>query len=445
MASKGSTTELKRVLGFKELLSTAIGQIIGAGIMTLLGVGIALTGRSVPIAFIIAAVIIVANTIPMIVVLATVRVRGGTYTMTAMLAGEKLAGASIILYILTNVSMGMYGISFADYFIPFFGIGNTKVVAITVLTIFFIINIVGVDIMAKFQNLIVIFMCVALGLLAAFGVSQVDPAYMTTDFMIDGMGGLLKASGLLTFAVGGANVIGNLSGEAKNPKRDIPLAIIISTLLVAVLYAFISVVAAGVLPVSEVAGKPLTLVAEAVLPKPVFAFFMVAGAMFALASTLNAQYAWAPKPVMQACDDGWLPQKLAYLHPRFKTPVILMGILYGIAVLCVVSGLDISILGNICLVANNAMLLLINAFVWKLPQIVPEEWEKSSYKMSKGALWFVTIIGTAGSIFTIILNAVQLSIPLLIANVVAIIVSLLFGHFRFKSGKVQMEVSYEMD
>ena len=50
MAKQGSSTkQLKQTLGFWDLMSTAIGQIIGAGIMTLLGSAIALTGRSVPI------------------------------------------------------------------------------------------------------------------------------------------------------------------------------------------------------------------------------------------------------------------------------------------------------------------------------------------------------------------------------------------------------------
>lgn len=53
----GSTTKLKRCLGFWDLMSAAIGQIIGAGIMTLLGAALAMTGRSVPFAFMIAATI----------------------------------------------------------------------------------------------------------------------------------------------------------------------------------------------------------------------------------------------------------------------------------------------------------------------------------------------------------------------------------------------------
>ena len=443
MENGSSTKELKRVLGFWDLFSTAVGQIIGAGIMTLLGAAIAMTGRSVPLAFIIAAVLTVLSIIPMVIIAGTIRVRGGQYTMVGLLAGEKMAGVFVLLFIASNVSMAMYGISFSNYFIPFFGVGTTKIVAIGVLTVFFLLNIVGIDKMAKFQNIIVLLMCVALGLLAVFGFGKVSPDYFSEDFYTDGVMGLLKASGLLTFAVGGAFVIVNLSAEAKKPTRDIPIAIITSTLLVAVLYAAIGIVAAGVLPVSQVAGQSLNLIAEHVLPKAVYAFFMVCGAMFALISTINAQYAWATKPIMQACDDGWLPKKLAYLHPKYKTPVILLSILYVIAVVSIISGLDISVLGNLSLISTNLIYVLINAFLWKLPKVAENEWKVSSFRLSGGAMNAVVFLSTAAAIVNVYLNAIQLSMPLIIGNIVLVALAFVYSIWRVNSNQVKMEISYE--
>lgn len=439
----GSTTQLKQVLGFKELLSTAIGQIIGAGIMTLMGAAIALTGRSVPIAFLISFVLVMATNIPLIIISGTVRVRGGQYTMVGMLAGKEMSGFFVVMHILGNVSLAMYGLSFAQYFIAFFGVGTTKIIAIVVLTIFFLINLIGVDVMAKFQNIIVVLMCVALGLFAAFGLGEVSPDYLTEDFLTNGAFGLFQAAGLLVFAVGGSYVITNLSAEAKNPTRDIPLAMIISTLIVVVLYALVGVVASGVLPVEQVAGQTLDAVARTVLPYPIYAFFMVAGAMFALVSTLNAQYAWAPKPVMQACDDGWLPKKLAYLHPKFKTPVVLITILYAFGVLCVISGLNVSILGNLTTISVSLISLIISALLWRLPKVVGSAWDKSKFKVSPSVLRVFSVISSIACIFNVFLNASQLSRPLLIASAVVIVAGLLLAYFRGKSSKVHMEISYE--
>jgi APA family basic amino acid/polyamine antiporter len=52
-----STKDLKRVLGLRDLMGAAVGQIIGAGIMSLMGVAIAMTGRSAMSSFMIAEVL----------------------------------------------------------------------------------------------------------------------------------------------------------------------------------------------------------------------------------------------------------------------------------------------------------------------------------------------------------------------------------------------------
>lgn len=64
--------------------------------------------------------------------------------------------------------------------------------------------------------------------------------------------------------------------------------------------------------------------AKEILPSVLYVFFVVGGAMFALVSTLNSQLAWATKPVMQACVDGWFPKKLALLHPKYKLQYIFL-------------------------------------------------------------------------------------------------------------------------
>lgn len=440
-SSGGSTKQLKQVLGFWDLMGASIGQIIGAGIMTLLGSALAMTGRSVPLALGVAALITIAQFLPMLFISGTVCLRGGRYTMVAMLAGEKLAGAYSIIYIFSNLSLSMYALSFASYFVSLFGIGNEKIIALVLLTLFMVLNCLGIDKFAKVQNIIVACLIIALGLFAAVGVTKIAPGYFAPEtFMTDGMLGLLQAGGLLSFATGGATCIIDLSAEAKNPTRDIPLVIITSTLAVAALYAVIGVVAGGVLPLQQVAGQNLSLVAKTILAKPLYVFFMVCGAGFALVSTLNSQMAWAPKPTMQACDDGWLPAGLAKLN-KHNSPVIILGVLYVIAFICISTGLSVSVLGNMCLVAGNATILMICAFTWKLPKVCPEYWADSKFKCSDGMLKLVSVIGTLGCAFNIWLNFTRLSRTLQIINLVVIFVALVFGAVRSKHA--HMEISYE--
>ena len=143
---------------------------------------------------------------------------------------------------------------------------------------------------------------------------------------------------LLTWATAGGIDMVNLSAEAKNPTKDLPQVIMVSTIAIAVFYALIGVVAAGVLPVSVTADQPLDIVAKEIFPNALFLFFVIGGALLALSTTLNATFAWITKPVLQACNDGWLPQKLGYIHPKFKTPMFILVLFYIIGLIPIISG-----------------------------------------------------------------------------------------------------------
>ena len=258
-----STKDLARVLGKKELMGIAIGQIIGAGIMSMMGVAIAMTGRSANLAFMLSAVFTMCTFFPSIFITSCIRMRGGMYTQMAIFAGDKFAGYYSVVYFITNMSLAMYALSFAEYALALLPSGGSeKVIALIVGTLFFILNYFGVDLMAKIQNLLVIVLVLSLAMFAVFGLPSVDLAnyFSNADglFLSDGITGFLTATAYLGFATGGATVILGVSAECKNPTKDIPFVIIVSTVGVAILYGFVATVASGVLPVPEVANQPLT-------------------------------------------------------------------------------------------------------------------------------------------------------------------------------------------
>ena len=110
-----STKDLARTLGKKELMGIAIGQIIGAGIMSMMGVAIAMTGRSANLAFMLSALFTMCTFFPSIFITSCIRMRGGFYTQMAIFAGDKFAGYYSVVYFITNMSLAMYALSFAQY------------------------------------------------------------------------------------------------------------------------------------------------------------------------------------------------------------------------------------------------------------------------------------------------------------------------------------------
>lgn len=442
MSTNVSTKDLRKSLGRKELFSVAVGQIIGAGIMALTGVAIAKTGRSANLAFMLAAVTVIAYTIPMIFLTSSVRLRGGTYTQAAVFVSEKFAGMYIIIYIVANISIAMYAISFADYFFALVPGIPPKLVSIVVLTIVFIINFFGVKGAAKLQSLMVIILAAALAAFVGFGVSKIQPGYFQNPgFMTNGIKGLLTAMALLTFATGGASVILNLSAEAKNAKKDIPFVLIVSTLAVAGIYAFMSTVAAGVLPVEQVAGKPLTLVAETILPTWLYVFFIVGGAMFALITTLNATVSWVTKPIMQACVDNWFPQSLAKLHPKYNTPYKLLIMFYIVGLIPIITGFDIEYIANFALLLNYAAMFIIAIGCLRLPKLFQNQWENSPFHVNKFLFYLLNVLSICVLALQTFLMAANLDKIGLIGNIAVMLFAVVFGIVRSK--KVNMEVSVE--
>ena len=443
-----STKDLARTLGKKELMGIAIGQIIGAGIMSMMGVAIAMTGRSANLAFMLSAVFTMCTFFPSIFITSCIRMRGGMYTQMAIFAGDKWAGYYSVVYFITNMSLAMYALSFAQYAIALLPSGGSeKVIALVVGTAFFVLNYFGIDLMAKIQNLLVVVLVLSLSMFAVFGLPSVDLAnyFSNADglFLTDGITGFLTATAFLGFATGGATVILGVSAECKNPTKDIPFVIIVSTVSVAILYGLVATTASGVLPVPEVANQPLTLVAAEILPRPLYIFFIVGGAMFALATTLNSQIMSCTKPVMQSCEDGWFPQSLASLS-KYKTPWKILIIYYFILVVPILADLNIAQISSIVQILGYLNNLVLTITAMKLPKMFPEAWEKSQFHVPTPVFNTLMIITCAALLVQASFMLKSMTLQLIIFNVAVMAAGFIWAFYRTGTGKAKPTVSYEM-
>ncbi|MGL4864206.1 MAG: APC family permease [Clostridium sp.] len=441
-----STKDLKRVLGKTDLMGIAVGQIIGAGVMSLTGVAIAMTGRSSNFAFLVSTLFVLAAAIPLVFVNSCIRMRGGAYTQTSIFLGKKWSGFYIVQYIVGSISISMFAISLAQYILTFIPNASEKVVSMAVLTLFFGINYFGISGAAKIQKMMVFILISALIIFAGFGIFKIQPGYFNQpEFMTNGVMGILQTAALLVFATGGAEVIVDVGAEAKNPKRDIPQVVIISTLAVAVLYGVMCTVAAGVLPVEQVANKTLSAVAEHILPRPLFIYFVVCGAIFATATTLNAKIGTCTKPVLQACSDGWFPRQLATLHPKYKTPTYLLGVFYVVGALPILFGFSIGTIASTVVLLAYGFKIILAYKVLDLPKLFPNEWEKSPYRVSPLMLKVLIAISVSGISFQCYLLAAKAGINQLIGTGIVFLVALLYANFRFSHAEDFIEVSYETE
>ncbi|PTI46213.1 amino acid transporter [Staphylococcus xylosus] len=417
-------TNLKKVLGFTDILGIAIGQIIGAGVMSLTGIGIQMTGSGITPAFILSAVITLLTMFPIAILGSTLPTTGGMYQYTSRLLSPKTGIFWLMLFMFLQITLSLYALSFAQYLEGLFPGVPVRTVAFLLLTILFIVNIVGIKSASIIGNLMVITLIIALSCFIIFGMPHVNfGVFNSSSMWPDGFTGFFTAVGLVSFATGGAQVVAELGGEMKNPKRDIPIVIIVATIFVGILYAFIASIAVGVLPIPEVAGRPLTSVAKEILPTPIFIFFMIGGAMFALATTLNSTFTWVTKSLLIAIHDGYLPKALGHVNKRFGTPHWLLLIFYIIGALPIVTGMSLNVVAQL----GTGISLIVFAFpalaVTQLPKKYPEAYKQSPFKVPYPVLIVIAITAIVVLLYQSYLLISDLKIGYMIGTLIYILIS----------------------
>lgn len=444
MASEES--KLKKVLGLGDVMSIGIGQVIGAGVMALTGIAIGMTGSGVTLAFIISSIFTLFMVLPIAVMGSAIPTTGGLYRYTSRLLSPRIGFFWLTLFILANITLAMYAISFAEYVQGLVPAAPLKMVAFVLFTVFFIANLVGVQFAALVEKVMVVVLLLALIVFVGWGMPEVNYTVFNTGEMFPGgFVGFFMAVGLLSFATGGAQVVAELGGEMKRPGRDIPLTIIVATLGVGVLYAFMATIAVGVLPIADVANQPLTDVAKAILPQPLFVFFMVGGAMFALATTLNATLSWVTKGIMIACEDGWLPKSLGKVNKKYGTPHWLLTIFYIIGVIPIITGMPLAIIASL----GTGVFLLANIIpiiaATKLPKKYPERYKAAPFKIPPKTLNVVVYIGVALLLFQGYLLISSLSYKIIIGAIAYMVVSALYVIIVGKKRKFNKNLGFEVD
>ncbi|PTI84075.1 amino acid transporter [Staphylococcus xylosus] len=417
-------TNLKKVLGLTDVLGIAIGQIIGAGVMSLTGIGIQMTGSGITPAFILSAVITLLTMFPIAILGSTLPTTGGMYQYTSRLLSPKTGIFWLMLFMFLQITLSLYALSFAQYLEGLFPGVPVRTVAFLLLTILFIVNIIGIKSASIIGNLMVITLIVALSCFIIFGMPHIHFGVFNSSSMFpDGFTGFFTAVGLVSFATGGAQVVAELGGEMKNPKRDIPIVIIVATIFVGILYAFIGSIAVGVLPIPEVAGRPLTSVAKEILPVPIFIFFMIGGAMFALATTLNSTFTWVTKSLLIAIHDGYLPKALGHVNKRFGTPHWLLLLFYIIGALPIVTGMSLNVVAQL----GTGISLIVFAFpalaVTQLPKKYPEAYKQSPFKVPYPVLIIIAITAIIVLLYQSYLLISDLKMGYMIGTLIYILLS----------------------
>lgn len=433
-------------LTLKDLTSLAAGQVIGAGVVTLVGQAIGVTGRSVWLAYATAILMGFCIILPYILLSSMIRVKGGNYTLVATVLGNKSGGMYGMAFILNILACGMFGLAMGFYLQSILPWVPVKPAAVITVTLFWLANIAGMKFISKIQNIMTICLISGLGLFIVMGLFKLQPGtfnFSSPDFFTNGSDGFLKAVLMLVFSCTGHAFVVSYSKEARNPKRDVPLAIIFATIIILLLYTTIAIVASGILPIKEVAGRPLTDVAKDIMSRPLAFAFVVGGPIMALATTLNSSFGAFSRPFLQMTNDGWFPKSWTKLT-KDGSPYLILTVLYALAILPILLGLNIqSIVGNVVFIGRFADLLAISAVIL-IPSRLPDAWENRYFRISKPVFYALMILSMCTALFCIGLSMRSITKMQVIVTIVMFIIFGIYLTVREKTGSVKMEKSYEL-
>lgn len=176
-----------------------------------------------------------------------------------------------------------------------------------------IVNIFGVNVSKFVNNLITISKLVPLALFIAIGIFFINGANFTPVFPQDTYvdGSFAQAAVLLFFAYTGFEVIAIAAEDMKNPKKNLPRAIIMCMLLVSVLYMAILAVSIGVLGSDLANTKAPVQDAFNVIVGPIGMYVVLVGTLISMGGINFAEAYYAPRVATSMAEDGMLPSALA--------------------------------------------------------------------------------------------------------------------------------------
>jgi amino acid transporter len=244
------------------------------------------------------------------------------------------------LAIIRAAAVGAIATTFAEYLLRVLGYDPSRApydgwvhyVAAAAIALIAGLNYIGVRWGSLVQNvtavakyfglLFIVLAAIAIGLPTTGG--HFTPVAPAGSFSIAPFGLALVS---VLWAYDGWADLAFISGEVKDPERNLPRALIIGTLAVIVIYLLANVAYLGVMSVDDVRHSKLVAADVALrLVGPAGVTFVAITVMLSTLGTLNGSILTNPRVFFAMAADGLLFRKIAAVHPRFQTPYVAIGL-----------------------------------------------------------------------------------------------------------------------
>lgn len=330
---------LLRNMGFWQIWAIGVGAVVGDGIFLYLGQGVQAAGPSALLAF------LIAGLLQMFIMVAMGEISVGMPDAGAMsvwverymgkfwglMSGLTFSVGWVVLGGSISVALGR----FVAYWAPIGDLDLSTVIwAAIFFTIFVIMNIAGAAIAGIGQLILVLMLVGIMVIFAVWGIFKGISLENFSPFMPNGFGGFSSCIPIATFAYMGAACICTAGSECKKP-TDLGRALVWSSLTFIIVYCLALFVVLGTINWQEASlDVSLFTVAAETIWGPVGGSILNFAAWLAAATCLIMGTIYTPSRIFYAmAKEGYMPKIFAKVHPKTKTPVSGIIVIWIIGIL----------------------------------------------------------------------------------------------------------------
>lgn len=476
---------LARTLGARSLVALGIGAIIGAGLFSITGGAAAdNAGPAVTISFVIAAIACAFAGLCYAEFASMIPVAGSAYTYSYATMGEFIAwiigwdlvleyavGAATVsiswsrylvklldgmgLHLPTSLTMSPFDSVTLSNGVTESGIINLPAIFIVVLMSLLLIR--GTKESAKVNAVIVALKVLVVLTFIALGWGFINSEnytpYIPTntgDFGSFGWSGIVRAAGIIFFAYIGFDAVSTAAQEAKNPKRDMPIGILVSLAICTVLYILFAHVMTGVANYTEFQGADgIAPVAVAIdhmgtigadgIVVPAYPWLnkaIIIAILAGYSSVIMVMLMGQSRVFFSMSKDGLLPKVFSSVHPKFKTPSK-SNLLFMLFVSLFAAFVPARVVGEMTSIGTLLAFVLVCVGVIVLRKKQPDL--PRAFKTPFVPL--IPILGVAACMFMMFFLPLDTWLRLIIWMIIGVDVYMLYGVKNSKLGKENKSTS----
>ena len=436
--------ELKRKLGLGAALAVAVGTTVGSGIFSSLAEVAGASGSALMLiaSFVIGGLIMIPQNLLYAELASAYPEDGGQYTWLKEAGWRPVAFLNgwLAFWATDPSTCSVMSLAIANYlafFIPALSGIAVKLVAIALIVAFTALHYRSVEAGARFQAFVTSLKLLPFFLLVGVGMFYMHSDLLTTPAVAGapvGLVALLAGVSATTWSYDGAVGACYMAGEVKDPNRTMPRVMIYCIAIVIALYAGLSTIAAGLIPLEELASSdaPIALAFSKIpVIGPAAGVVTALLAIVVITGSVSGATMYQPRLEYAMAKDGLWYSRFAEVHPKYNTPsfALMAQAVYAIILVCV-SGIN-DLLGYftfICLVKN--MLVFCTMFVHHRKADYNPGWRCPAWKI-------MTVIAILANGILLVSTFLWAPTAALIASAVALVTGLPAYYFFEKKNKTR--------